>query len=120
MFATRVLQELGVAAPSVRVVASADPEWASIKREMCRLASLPQHRNGDLAVRVNKSLNRPHFLLFQFVKGTSLLDTPPDSDVWKNDELLHKLGNICAADVVLNNLVFFFFKKKGTVVFFGS
>ncbi len=99
VFATRVLRLLGLCSPDVRVVSFSMLEWAEVKLAVQRLCV------GELRFRCEKSLNRPQLLLFEFVEGTSLLEIPPtQGSCWENAEFLEQLGEICAVDVVLNNL----------------
>lgn len=95
VFATRLLRLLNIPTPQVRVICYSSLEWARVKETIARLGS------GEARVQAEKSLNRPQLLLFEFVRGSSLLSVNPheSTSCWHDDKVSKRkrknMGNNC-------------------------
>jgi hypothetical protein len=98
LFATRILRRLGVASPHCRPLCFSTLEYKEMKD------ALAAHCKGELLYRAKKRLNRPQVLLFEYVKGQSLLEIYPSDPRLQEESVLRKLGELMAIDVLFNNL----------------
>eukprot|EP01118_Nematostelium_gracile_P017782 TRINITY_DN7707_c0_g1_i1.p1 TRINITY_DN7707_c0_g1~~TRINITY_DN7707_c0_g1_i1.p1 ORF type:complete len:244 (-),score=63.56 TRINITY_DN7707_c0_g1_i1:158-889(-) len=95
-FAMLLAQKLKLRIPTFRIISYENQEWKDLKRNIIKLA-----KEDGIGVNAEIELNRPVFMIMEFVKGKDLAHIKSREEL--DEGSLREIGKFIAFDIFVNN-----------------